>query len=100
MGHLLLLMILGASLVSCEKMLPASCLGSLPDQKASAQRLCKDLRQNLLDSSAAREVIISREFNSKDGLNIVDSVRANPSNCLNIVKKQCELIELRNGVGY
>jgi hypothetical protein len=62
--------------------------------------LCRDLLKNQPDPSAALEVILSGGFNSRDGANIVEGVNASPRNCLNVIKKQCELIELRNGVGY
>jgi hypothetical protein len=45
-------------------------------------------------------VILSGGFNSRDGAKIAEGVNAAPRNCLNVVKKQCELIEFRNGVGY
>ena len=100
MGRVLLVIILGASLTACEKTLPPSCLGSLADQKVLIKSLCRDLIKNQSDPSAAHEVIVSGGFNSRDGTNNVESVSAAPRSCLNIVKKQCELIELRNGVGY
>lgn len=100
MGRLLLVIILGASLTACEKTLPPSCLGSLADQKVLVKSLCRDMLKDKLDPSAVLEVILSGGFNSRDGANIVEGVNAAPRNCLNVVKKQCELIELRNGVGY
>lgn len=100
MGRLLLVIILSASLTACEKTLPPSCIGSLAEQKVLAKSLCKDLLKNQLDPSAALEVTLSGGFNSRDGAKIVEGVNAGPRNCLNVVKKQCELIELRNGVGY
>ncbi len=100
MVRILLVVIFFATLTACEKNLPTSCLGSLSEQKVSVKSLCKDLGKNLSDSSMALEVINVGGFNSKDGLTIVESVIVKPRNCLNIVKKQCELIELRNGVGY
>ena len=100
MGRLLLVIILGASLTACEKTLPPSCLGSLADQKVLVKSLCRDMLKDKLDPSAVLEVILSGGFNSRDGANIVEGVNAAPRNCLNVVKKQCELIEFRNGVGY
>ena len=100
MSRLLLAIILGALLTACEKTFPPSCIGSLADQKVSVKSLCRDLLKNQLDPSAALEVILSGGFNSRDGAKIVEGVNAGPRNCLNVVKKQCELIELRNGVGY
>ena len=100
MGRLLLAIILGALLTACEKTLPPSCIGSLAEQKVLAKSLCKDLLKNQRDPSAALEAVISGGFNSRDGANIAEGFSAAPRNCLNVIKKQCELIEIRNGVGY
>jgi hypothetical protein len=46
------------------------------------------------------DVLSKFGFNKKDASAIQNLIGSNFSACPNIVFRQCELIELRNGVGY
>ena len=90
---------LATSLLACSgtKQLPKPCI---EEHQSAAQELCESfLSQN--QSEIDRMMVLTEYgFNEKDIGEIFQRSKSQSSSCLAMIRRQCGLIELRNGVGY
>ena len=88
-----------ALIASCslEKELPIVCVGE--DKKITVE-LCREYRPKGLDEAGKNDVLVSYGFNKRDAQAIYSQTSAESVRCKTAVVKQCDLIMLRNGVGY
>ena len=86
-------------LASCsfEKELPIPCVSE--DKKVTTM-LCRECRRSDLDEEGKRDVLRAYGFNKRDARSIYTQTTENSVRCKSAVVKQCDLIMLRNGVGY
>ena len=95
----LFLFFLATSLLACsgKKQLPKPCV---EEDQLAAQELCESfLSQN--QSEIDRTMVLTEYgFNEKDIGEIFQRSKSQSSSCPAVIRRQCGLIELRNGVGY
>ena len=82
---------------SFEKELPIPCISE--DKKAAAM-LCREYLKRDLDEENKNEVLRTYGFNKRDSQAIATRIKEKSASCKATVVKQCDLIMLRNGVGY
>jgi hypothetical protein len=82
---------------SSEKELPKPCVTM---DTAEIGSLCNRFSTKNMTDKGRKDVLFKFGFNNKDASAIQNLIGSNFSACPNIVFRQCELIELRNGVGY
>ena len=82
---------------SFERELPMPCVSE--DKKASAE-LCREYRKRDLDAEGKNDILLNYGFNKRDARAIYTQTSENTVRCKSAVVKQCDLIMLRNGVGY
>lgn len=95
----LLMVLLGSALTGCssERELPKPCVSKSTVEITS---LCDRFSTKNMTKRGRADVLSKFGFNKKDASAIQNLIGSNFSACPNIVFRQCELIELRNGVGY
>ena len=81
---------------SFEKELPVVCVSG--DKKVTSE-LCREYRKEGLEEGKT-EVLKTYGFNKRDARSIYTQTTENSVRCKSAVVKQCDLIMLRNGVGY
>ena len=96
---LLFLPIISMGLVSAcslEKKLPSVCVSS---NKGLVKELCRDYKSK--DDEADKiSALIDHGFNERDAKAMHLHDKAKSISCKRIISRQCDLVELRNGVGY
>ena len=93
----LLLPLLLLSACSLEKELPLPCGDT---DQWTAKQLCNKYRQGSLDLDDRNELLLRYGFNKRDAQSIISNTGQDKGRCRLAVGKQCDLISLRNGVGY
>ena len=88
-----------ALIASCslEKELPIVCVSE--DKKITVE-LCREYRRGGLDEEGKNDLLGSYGFNKRDAQAIYSRTSEESVRCKTAVVKQCDLIMLRNGVGY
>ena len=90
---------LATSLLACSgtKQLPKPCV---EEDQSAPQELCESfLSQN--QSEIDRMMVLTEYgFNEKDIAEIFQRFKSQSSSCPAMIRRQCGLIELRNGMGY
>ena len=88
-----------ALIASCslEKELPIVCVSE--DKKITVE-LCREYRRGGLDGDGKNDLLGSYGFNKRDVQAIYSRTSEESVRCKTAVVKQCDLIMLRNGVGY
>ena len=86
-------------LASCslERELPIVCVS---EEKKIISTLCVEYQKKDLDEVEMMEVLASYGFNEKDAQSVFRQISKQTASCRIAVNKQCDLIRLRNGVGY
>jgi len=92
---LALLLLLSAC--STEKVLPLPC-GE--NSRETVKELCKEYRQRSLAPDERDDLLQRYGFNKRDSQFIISETGKEKVRCRVAVAKQCDLISLRNGVGY
>ncbi len=82
---------------SLERELPIVCVS---EQKKIISKLCVEYQNKDLDEAEMMEVLVSYGFNEKDAQSVFRQISKQTASCRIAVNKQCDLIMLRNGVGY
>ena len=82
---------------SLEKELPVVCVAE--DKKVTTE-LCREYRRRDLEEAGKNDVLRTYGFNKRDAQSIYALTSGESSSCKSAVVKQCDLIMLRNGVGY
>ena len=85
------------SACSLEKEYPLPCVEG---GKQAAKELCGQYRKRNLDEPGKSDVLRAYGFNERDARFIIGETSNGKSTCMTAVIKQCDLISLRNGVGY
>ena len=93
----LMLAVLIVSSCSMEKNYPLPCI---TEGKLAIKSLCLEYRERGLDEYDKSNVVKEYGFNPRDAEAIVFEISAGNFECKAAVKRQCDLIFLRNGVGY
>ena len=93
----IVLSILTLSSCSMEKEYPLPCV---EDGKQATKELCLEYRKSNLDEVGKSDVLRSYGFNERDAQFIISETTKGRVRCRVVVTKQCDLIALRNGVGY
>jgi hypothetical protein len=86
-------------LASCslERKLPIACVS---EKKKNISELCVKYQKKDLDEAEIIEMLVSYGFNEKDAQSIFSQISKQTASCRIAVNQQCDLIMLRNGVGY
>jgi hypothetical protein len=93
----LLIFLMGmVSACSLEKELPGVCVSS---DKALVKDLCRDYKSKG-DEASKILALIDHGFNERDAKAMYLHDEAESVSCKRLISKQCDLVELRNGVGY
>ena len=92
---LALLLLLSAC--STEKVLPLPCD---ENPRETVKELCKEYRQSGLAPDERDDLLQRYGFNKRDSQFIISETGKQKVRCRVAVAKQCDLISLRNGVGY
>ena len=82
---------------SLEKELPIVCV---TEDKRTTAELCREYRRRDLEEVEKKDVLHKYGFNKRDAQAIYALTSEGSSSCKAAVVKQCDLIMLRNGVGY
>lgn len=82
---------------SLEKELPIVCV---TEDKRTTAELCREYRRRDLEEVEKKDVLHKYGFNKRDAQSIYAMTSEDSSGCKAAVVKQCDLIMLRNGVGY
>ena len=82
---------------SLERELPIVCVS---EQKKIISKLSVEFQKKDLDEVEIMEVLVSYGFNEKDAQSVFRQISKQTASCRIAVNKQCDLIMLRNGVGY
>lgn len=94
---ILLVTLLLLSACSTEKEFPLPC-GE--NARQAVKELCSEYRQSSLDVAGRDDLLQSYGFNKRDSQFIISETEKAKVSCRVAVAKQCDLISLRNGVGY
>jgi len=94
-GTILAILILSSC--SLEKEYPLPCIA---DGKQATKDLCLEYRKRSLDEPGKIDVLKSYGFNERDAEFILSETSEGKIRCKAAVVRQCDLISLRNGVGY
>ena len=82
---------------SLERELPSVCI---TEEKKLLKQMCAEFRK-ASNTEAAQTIVLNRYgFNDKDSKEILFQVSKSRFTCENAIVRQCDLITLRNGVGY
>ena len=68
--------------------------------KKIISKLCVEYQKKDSDEVEMMEVLVSYGFNEKDAQSVFRQISKQTASCRIAVNKQCDLIMLRNGVGY
>ena len=82
---------------SLERELPLVCI---TEEKKLLKQICAEFRKASNTEAAQTIVLNSYGFNDKDSKEILFQVSKSRFTCENAIVRQCDLITLRNGVGY
>lgn len=85
------------SACSLDKEYPLPCV---EDGKEAIKEICVQYRKRNLDELGKSDVFRAYGFNERDTQFIVGEISKGKIKCRAAVSKQCDLISLRNGVGY
>ena len=82
---------------SFEKELPVVCVS---EGKKKIAELCREYKKRGLDEESKNEALLTYGFNKRDARSIYSETEEESVGCRVAIVKQCDLIMLRNGVGY
>ena len=72
----------------------------MTEEKKLLKQMCAEFRK-ASNTEAAQTIVLTRYgFNDKDSKEILFQVSKSRFTCENAIVRQCDLITLRNGVGY